>query len=913
MARLEEYRRKRHAGQTPEPGVGTPPGDRAGQDRSAQSVPPKPVAEPHAGNSFVVQKHDATRLHYDFRLEIGGVLVSWAVPKGPSLNPADKRLAMHVEDHPLDYGGFEGVIPKGEYGAGPVIVWDAGTFDVEGGLTSQQQLARGELKFSLHGRKLRGSFALVKIRQPKEKGDPWLMIKHRDAAVDPNWDIDEHDGSVLTGRTIEEIEEGLPPSSNPAGAVAGAASPATLEGARKANMPSKIAPMLATLVEKPFSHPDWIFEIKWDGIRAVAWIDDGRLELRSRSGRVITTQYPELANLPERVRARQAILDGEIVFLDANGRADFERLQSRMNVDRPSVLMQRQAPIIYYLFDALYVDGYDLREVPLVERKQFLRDLVNWGDPVRFADHQPEMGKELFDLARSKGLEGIIGKHAESAYAGARSPAWVKFKVVDELDAVIGGWTEPRGSREHFGALLLGLYDEQKLRFIGGVGTGFTEKTQGEVFEEIQPLATTRCPFDAVPETKEKASWIEPRLVARVKYGNWTEERRLRAPVFLGLRKDYEAKDCRFEEQIARGSESGLRTEGQGAAEQAAPPVVVVPRLSGRVLTQREEIEKELFHGRAENVIVEIDGRQLRFSNLNKVYFPGEDYTKRDLLAYYYRIAEYLLPFLKDRPLVLRRYPNGITGEAFFQKDAGEAAPDWMETVAIRSEDHYQKPRSGKSRQEIRYFIANDRAALLYLTNLGCIDHNPWSSRRDDLEHPDWVFFDLDPSDGTDYSVVVTIARAIYEKLSALGLTPYLKTSGATGFHLYIPVEPGYTYEHVRTFAEIVGRLVAAEHSELVTQERMVEKRPSGRVLIDASQNAYGRPLAAPYVVRAFPKAPVSAPVEPKELRPSLRPERLNIRTVFSRLEKYGDLWADFWKNRQRLEEAVERLTALHN
>jgi len=893
------------------------PEDRTGQHQSAQSAQSasqKLGAEARAGNRFVVQKHDATRLHYDFRLEIGGVLVSWAVPKGPSLNPNDKRLAMHVEDHPLDYGGFEGVIPKGEYGAGPVMVWDAGTFDVEGGLTAQQQLERGELKFSLHGRKLRGSFAMVKIRQPKEKGDPWLMIKHRDAAVDPNWDIDEHDGSVLTGRTIEEIEEGLPPSSNPAGAVADAASAATLEGARKATMPSKIAPMLATLAEKPFSHPDWIFEIKWDGIRAMAWIDDGRLELHSRTGRVITTQYPELADLPERVKARQTILDGEIVVLDANGRSDFERLQSRMNVDRPSVLMQRQAPITYYLFDVLYVNGYDLREVPLVERKQFLRDLVNWGDPARYADHQAEMGKELFDLAKSQGLEGIIGKHAQSTYASGRSPAWVKFKVVDELDAVIGGWTEPRGSREHFGALLLGLYDGEKLRFIGGVGTGFTEKTQKEVFDEIKPLAAARCPFDAVPETKEKATWMEPRLVARVKYGNWTEEWRLRAPVFLGLRSDYEAKDCRFEDQGLAGPESAVRIGNQGVGEQTAPPpVVAVPRLSGRVLAKKEEIEKELFQGRAENVIMEIDGRPLRFSNLNKVYFPGEGYTKRDLLAYYYRIAEYLLPFLKDRPLVLRRYPNGITGEAFFQKDAGEAAPEWMETVAIRSEDHHQKPRSGKPRQEIRYFIANTRAALLYLTNLGCIDHNPWSSRRDDLEHPDWVFFDLDPSDGTDYNVVVTIAQAIYEKLVALGLTPYLKTSGATGFHLYIPVEPGYTYEHVRTFAEIVGRLVAAEHSELVTQERMVEKRPRGRVLIDASQNAYGRPLAAPYVVRAFPKAPVSAPVEPNELEPSLRPERLNIRTVFSRLEKQGDLWASFWKNRQGLEEAVERLAALHN
>lgn len=894
MARLEEYRRKRRSRQTPEPGV-EPSVERAA----------RPPQEP-AGverNRFVVQKHAATRLHYDFRLEIGGVLVSWAVPKGPSLDPADKRLAMHVEDHPLEYADFEGVIPEGQYGAGPVMVWDAGTFRTEGNSPAKQQLERGDLKFSLHGRKLRGSFALVRIRNPKERGDPWLMIKHRDAAVDPDWDIDEHDGSVLTGRTLEEIEEALPPLVNPAGALAGALGPAALEGARKATMPSKITPMLATLAERPFSHPDWIFEIKWDGIRAMAWIDDGRLELRSRTGRVITAQYPELASLPERLRARQAILDGEIVVLDRNGRSDFERLQSRMNVDRPSALLQRRALITYHLFDVLYCDGYDLGQVPLVERKRFLRELLDWSDQVRYSDHEVGKGRELFELAKSAGLEGIIGKHAQSAYAGTRSPAWVKFKVVDEVDAVIGGWTEPRGSREHFGALLLGLYDGQKLRFIGGVGTGFNEKTQKEVFDELKPLETASCPFGAAPDTKEKATWIEPCLVARVKYGNWTDERRLRAPVFLGLRTDQEAKDCRFEDAVPK------REVGSSGGGSGVPPAA--PALGARVLAGKEEIERELDHGRAENVVVEIDGRQLRFTNLNKVYFPGEGYTKRDLLAYYYRIAEYLLPFLKDRPLVLRRYPNGITGEAFFQKDAGETAPEWMDTVAIRSEDHHEKPRSGKSRQEIRYFIANDRAALLYLTNLGCIDHNPWSSRRDNLEHPDWVFFDLDPSDGTGYAVVVEVARAIREKLVALGLTPYLKTSGATGFHLYVPVEPGYTYEHVRTFAEIVGRLVAAEHPELVTQERTVEKRPPGRVLIDASQNAYGRPLAAPYVVRAFPKAPVSAPIEPKELRSTLRPDRLNIRTVFARLEKIGDLWGDFWRKRQRLEEAVERLSHL--
>ncbi len=859
MAKLEEYRGKRRFDRTPEPPGETP------------ALP---------GRRFVVQKHRARRLHYDFRLEIDGTLKSWAVPKGPSLNTADKRLAVLTEDHPLEYARFEGIIPEGSYGAGTVMVWDRGTYDVEGKGDVTQQFARGEIKCVLHGEKLRGSFVLVKLRR-SEKGNEWLLIKHKDAFADPQWDLERHDGSVLTGRSLDEIAAESPPRRAPQ-----PVGPEELPGARKAAMPSRLEPLLATLVEQPFSDPAWLFEIKWDGERALVWLKDGKLEIRSRSGRLITEQYPELAVLPERLRARQAILDGEIVVLDERGHGDFERLQERMHVGAPSPRLVARAPATYYVFDLLHCDGYDLRQAPLLQRKGLLSSLLDTRDPVRYSDHQAEHGKELFELARAQGLEGIIGKRAQSAYASGRSSDWVKLKARKELDAVVGGWTAPRGSREHFGALLLGLHDGKKLQFIGHVGSGFDQRTQKAIGEQLQAREVARCPFESVPETNEKACWAKPELVARLRYTGWTQERRLRNPAFVGLRADARPEECQFESEVAGN---------------ASPAVISAPAIVGRVLARKAQIEAELFKGHAENVSIELEGKRLRLSNLNKVYFPEPGYTKRHLLAYYYRIADRLLPFLRERPLVLRRYPDGIMGHSFFQKDAGEAAPEWIETFPFRSED---------KQEETRYVVANCLAALLYVTNLGCIDHNPWSSRRDDPEHPDYVFFDLDPAEGTEFSAVVTLARVLSEKLDAFGVKVFLKTSGATGFHLYVPVERGYTYEQLRIFAEIVARLVSAEKPALVTQERSVAKRPAGRVLIDVSQNALGRPLAAPFVVRPFSWAPVSTPVELRELRQTLTPEKFNLKTIFARLEEHGDLWGDFWKSRQRLEKAIERLGA---
>jgi bifunctional non-homologous end joining protein LigD len=893
MAKLEEYRRKRRFDRTPEPSGESEPVAGKVQDQPSPAAKrtrlPKPKlpqleARPGAehGDTFVVQKHRATRLHYDFRLAIDGTLKSWAVPKGPSQSHADKRLAVQTEDHPLDYANFEGKIPEGNYGAGTVMVWDRGTFHVEGNLDALRQLEKGEIKFSLNGEKLRGSFVLVKLKQ-SEKGNEWLMIKHKDAAEDSSWNIDEHDGSTLTGRTLEEIKEELPPKRR-----AIPIQPAELQGACKGTMPSRVEPMLATLAEHPFSDPNWLFEIKWDGVRALARIENGALALRSRNGIDITTRYPELASLPNALAARKAILDGEIVALDAQGRGSFERLQERMHVRAPSESLLGQTPVVYFAFDILYCDGYDLRGAPLLERKQLLQRLLYTSERFRYADHQLEHGKELFTLAEQNGLEGIVAKRADSPYVSERSPYWVKLKISKTVDAVVGGWTEARTSALPFGSLLLGLYQGKRLRFIGHVGSGFDGEKLKNLGSRLEELIAPACPFDTVPETNEKPSWVSPALVARVKFSGWTQEPALRHPVFLALREDARPTDCQWENEVA-------------TADSAAAPVVVrAPEIVGRVLNTKIDVEKELFKGRSETVTIELDGKRLRLSNLNKVYFPESGYTKRDLLAYYYRTADFILPFLRDRALVLRRYPDGIKSQAFFQKDLREGVPDWFQTVPVDSEHRGEL---------IHYATASDRASLLFLTGLGCIDHNPWSNRLDDLDHPDYFFFDLDPSDGTEFSVVVTIARALHEKLEELQLANFLKTSGATGIHIYIPVEPIYTYEQLRTFGEIIARTVTAEHPSLVTHERIVAKRPAGRVLIDVQQNAHGRPLAAAYSVRAFPHAPVSTPLAPRELRPSLRPETLNIKTVFARLKEKGDLWRDFWKHRQRLEGAIEVLS----
>ncbi|MDE3137745.1 MAG: DNA ligase D [Acidobacteriota bacterium] len=875
MGRLAEYRRKRRFPATPEP---------AGEET------PKP------GRRFVVQKHRARQLHYDFRLEIDGVLKSWAVPKGPSLNPSDKRLGIETEDHPIEYGDFEGVIPEGNYGAGTVMVWDRGSFEVEGEKSASEQYARGELKFQLHGQKLRGSFALVRMRRADQK-NAWLLIKHRDAAADAEWDVDRHDGSALTGRSIDEIARGAVAERDTRPLTA-----AEVEGARRGAMPERIEPMLATLVDEPFSDPSWLFEIKWDGERALAWVKDGKVELRSRTGRSITSQYPELQALGESLRARRAVADGEIVVLDEEGRADFSRLQRRMNVEKPSPALVRECPVVYYLFDLLWCDGYDLRQATLAARKKLLREIFDVGGTIRYSDHQEQMGKELFALARQKGLEGIVGKREDSPYVAGRSAHWIKVKSTEEIDAVVGGWTEPRAGRQYFGSLLLGLYEGKALRFVGHVGTGFTSDVLKRIHDALGRIAVSRPPFAEVPETNEPAHWAKPRLIARVRYGGWTSVGRLREPVFLGLRADIEPSDCRFERPARVKSKRDVAPPFRVASDQlphvkTEPP----PAIAGHLEHGLEALDRELLHGNRETVTFDLDGKRLRLTNLSKPLFPA-GYTKRDLLSYYYRVADRLLPFLRERPLVLRRYPDGVTGKSFFQKEAGEAAPEWMETVRIAS----------KSRgREVEYFTANEVASLLYLINLGAIDQNPFACRRDDLDHPDYLIFDLDPTEKAEFASVIEAGKLVVEKLQEIGLVPFVKTSGARGIHIFVPLERVYTHEQVLTFAEIVARMVVADAPALVTFEHSVARRPAGRVYVDIFRNGRGQVVAAPYTVRPVAAASVSMPIAVRELARTLKPERYTIKNALAHLEKRADPWRDFWEQRQRLEDASERLEAL--
>jgi bifunctional non-homologous end joining protein LigD len=864
MATLGEYQRKRRFNASPEP-----------EGKVRKTV----------GNRFVVQEHHARRLHYDFRLEVDGVLKSWAVPKGPSLNPADKRLAVQTEDHPLEYQTFEGVIPAGNYGAGRVAIWDAGTFEGEGSVSVREQIDRGELKFVLNGRKLRGSFVLVKLRAQNAKPQ-WLLIKHRDEFSHSNWKIDSGrevvDDKATTPRGTASPRSPVKKSSN-------SATPKLPAGARLAAMPQTIRPALASLTDRPFSDPDWLFEVKWDGVRTLAAIRDGSVRLWSRSNREITSEYPELSILPRQIDAREAWLDGEAVVLEQDGRSDFQRLQLRFSVPKPSAQLLRQAPVVYYLFDILFFNGYDLREVPLIERKAFLKRILRENSRIRYSDHVIEKGKELYALAVERKLEGLVAKKSLSPYPEGRSSAWLKIKLARDVDAVVGGWTDPRGSREYFGALLMGLYEKGRLEYISSVGTGFSTQLQKRIWTQLQELKAAKSPFADAPSTREKQHWLEPSLVARVQFSDWTGARHLRAPRFVGFQKDRDPKACTFEEQREQKS-----SQPAPSRESSIPPN---SRPASNVeLPDDRNIEKELTSGSADNASVKLDGRKLHLTNLNKVFFPEEGFTKRNLLAYYYRVAPFMLPFLKDRPLVLRRYPNGINGHPFFQKDAGTNVPDWVKTVSIRSGD------KGRS---IRYIVANDRTTLLYLTNLGCIDHNPWSSRYDDQEHPDYIFFDLDPTEGVSFAIVIKVARLIFSTLQELGFTAFAKTSGATGIHIFLPVEPRYSYEQARMFVQAVASIVDRKERGLITCERSVRKRASGTVYVDAHQNSRGQSLASVYSVRAFRHAPVSAPLKINELAPPLDPAKWNLKSMTDRLKKAGDLWAEFWSKRQSLEKLL--------
>ncbi len=781
---------------------------------------------------FCVQKHHASHLHYDFRLEMEGVLKSWAVPKGPSLRTTDKRLAMMVEDHPIDYMTFEGNIPRG-YGAGDVIVWDIGTYYADKSLSAKENerqllagLKKGDLKFKMEGKKLRGEFALVKIKSDKYKGkdNSWLLIKKSDQYAETR-DVTLDERSMLSDATLSSASK---------------QSEVDLRKAPKSKMPHEVKPMLATLVDKPFDDPDWLYEIKWDGYRAIAEVKNGKVSLYSRNHTSFNAAYSVLADSIAKLQ-HDAVLDGEIVALDSKGRSDFQALQYHK---------QTPAHLTYAVFDILYLNGHDLRKLPLIERKDILKQVVEGAEGILYSDHVIGKGIKLFKELEKQKVEGIMAKMKSSPYLeGKRTDYWQKIKTHNRQEAIICGYTEPKGSRQSFGSLVLGAYRDSKLRFIGHVGTGFDAKLLAQVEKELKPLRTKESPFNEKVPLNSPITWVKPKLLCEVKFAEWTREHIMRQPVFLGLRKDKNAKD---------------------------------------VVEERPK-DASVAKGKAESASVEI-------THPDKVYFPKDGITKGDVAEYYARIADTILPYLKDRPESLNRHPNGIDKPSFFQKNIEHEVPSFVETRRMESE----------SKGEINFLLCQNKETLQYMANLGCIEINPWNSRADNPDKPDFMIIDLDPGDNT-WAELVKVARTVHEVLDGACEENYLKTSGKTGLHIYVPLGGRYHYDEIRRFAELIANIVHGKLPKITSVERSPAKRTK-LIYLDFLQNRRGQTLAAPYSLRPVQGAVVSTPLEWRELTPRLDPRKFNIKTIFKRLKQKGDLWKPVLGKGIDLKKSIECL-----
>jgi bifunctional non-homologous end joining protein LigD len=836
---LEAYRKKRDPERTPEPFGGRRPG---------------------GGRMFVVQKHAARRLHYDLRLEMDGVLKSWAVPKGPSVHAEEKRLAVHVEDHPIEYADFEGVIAPGNYGAGSVIVWDRGWYRSPKPEDLLEQLRRGKLEVELFGYKLRGRWTLARMSgQEKE----WLLLKKADGAAASDELVDRYPQSILSGLTVEEMAD-VP------GRLASIRQHLESLDAPRREVAARSQPfMLATLDERAPSDKGWLFEIKFDGVRVLATRRGEQVELYGRSGQLITGRYPDLVRSLLALPVEHFVIDGEIVALDESGRPSFQRLQPRMALTDPHEIEAAAArvPVEGVFFDCLALDGRDLRRLPLTRRKDCLRLLVPPLGPVHYVDHVLEHGHAFLEAANEQRLEGIVAKKAASLYTGGRSRDWIKIKCQRRQEFVIGGYTDPQGSRGHFGALHIGVYDGARLVYVSKVGTGFDQAGLKSLWEKLQPLARATPPFDtgAIPKGNSH-HWVEARLVCEVRFSDWTNDGGIRHPTFIGLRSDKRPEDCRREATLPASQDDAL-------AMQAEPPVPSPP-------ATREPVAKDV-----------------KLTNLKKMFWPADGYTKGDLVAYYERVAPLLLPYLRDRPLVLTRYPDGITGKSFFQKDAPEFAPAWVRTERVYSKD---------AEREIDYFVVDDVESLRYVANSGTIPLHLWASRLGSLERPDWLVLDLDPK-GAPFTDVVKVARALHRILDDLELPSYPKTSGATGLHILIPLGARYTYDEVRTFARLLAVLGVEAEPEISTIARPLRSR-GGKVYIDFGQNGHGQTIVGPFSLRPLPGAPASCPLTWGEVTARLDPARFTMVTVPKRFEKIADPLAPVLTGAIDMAAAIARI-----
>jgi bifunctional non-homologous end joining protein LigD len=845
--------------------------------------------------AYLIQKHAASHLHYDFRLELDGVLLSWAVPKGPSLDPADKRLAMHVEDHPIQYGDFEGIIPRGQYGGGTVMLWDRGTWNPIG--DPQEGYRKGHLKFELNGRKLGGQWALIKMHGNRYggKGEPWLLVKDNDdyarrgAAAHI---VDSEPDSVVSGRGIEEISAASDRQwqsnrSVAANVKAGAikkirprrvksVAPTGVSGARRAPLPALINPTLATLVEAAPTGADWIHEVKYDGYRILARLHRGNkgvdVRMYSRNGKDWTERFASIADELRRVEAKTAWLDGEICALDERGHSVFQRLQNALSTAATGRLL-------YFAFDLLYLDGYDLSGVVLSQRKRLLELLLEKSGcgEIQFSPAVRGEGGDVFKQVCRQGLEGIVSKRADSTYAvGRRTRDWLKIKCSRRQEMIIGGFTDPQGRRPGLGALLLGYYEGETFRYSGKVGAGFNERTLTDLRRRLNRIERKTPPFANPPRGFEArgAHWVTPVLVAEIGYTEWSEAGALRHPVFIGLREDKNAADVVREESIP-----------VAAADPAPPPG---KRRTGAARVRERSAPPDKVAG-------------IVISHPDKPFFPEAGHTKLALARYYEAVGEWILPYIERRPLSLLRCPDGWQGECFYQKHADRGVHPAVSRVEV--------PEGGGTAV---YFSADSLPALIALVQWGVIELHPWGSHMPHPERPDQLIIDFDPGSGVPWARLVEAARMLRSLLEGLELTGFLKTTGGKGLHVVIPIEPTLTWTEAKIFAKSIADLFAAAFPDRFTATPAKSRR-AGRIFIDYLRNSAGATAVAPYGVRARKNAPVAMPIDWKELRRDVRYDYFNLGTVPQRLKRRReDPWHPFAATRQTItREIADRLLAL--
>ncbi len=857
---LTSYRRKRDFERSPEPRGRARPSDHE--------------------RLYVIQKHAASRLHYDLRLEQGGVLKSWAVPKGPSLDPKDKRLAVEVEDHPVEYGSFEGVIPKGEYGAGTVLLWDRGRWIPEG--DPAEDLKKGRLKFRLEGEKLRGGWTMVRLRDrgTGSKQPNWLLIKENDETASPQAKRDvlqRQPESVASKRTIEEIAQAAhrvwrrghgeeqQDKWRP--------KPSRIERAKKSALATAVQFQLATLTDEPPIGDEWLHEIKLDGYRLQCRIHKGTVRLFTRTGQDWTGRFPGIASAAAQLPVEVALLDGEIVALAPDGRSSFQLLQQTLSEGNPTALL-------YYVFDLLYLDGFDLSSVPLEVRKDTLKQLLGLvprAPTIRYSDHVVGDGAAFYREACRLGLEGMISKRRLAPFRPGRGHDWIKVKCLQRQEFVVGGFTEPSGSRSGLGALLLGVYEDGHLVYAGRVGTGFSTRVLKQLRARLNGLRVDRSPFRTpVPGGSHGVTWVRPELVGEVGFSEWTADGLLRHPSFQGIREEKNPRDVRRERPKPA---LDATKSGQTLSSQPKP-------------TRRHSSSQPITDVRVANS----GSAGLSLTHPERVLYPDQGLTKRDLATYYESIADWILPHIAGRPLMVVRCPEGYQGKCFYQKHANEAVPAAVKAVEIQE----------KAKEPARYLMVDDLAGLIALVQMDVLELHVWGARVDRIETPDRMVFDLDPDERLPWRTVVAAAKLVRDRLATLGLASWVKTTGGKGLHVVVPLTGPNTWEEVKSFSQAVAQSLAKDAPDRYTS-KMSKAGRAGKIFIDYLRNGRGATAVAAYSTRARSSATVSVPVSWEELSRTTS-DRFTVKNVPRRLTGLKhDPWRGFWNVRQSITQSARR------